>query len=301
MVVPAATLALLKQHFQWLTQSLLDRAVLWWAPESRIRRLIQVEGDIGLAERTWQAEGRATMWLCPHFVGLDVAGAAILLKQPRPGASIYQAQSHPLLDRLMKQGRLRFGDAEIFPRQDSIKPLLRAVKAGRGFFNLPDMDFGMQDAAFVPFFGVPAATLLAPSRLARCWACSPLGGSRRAAARVVPDWALVLTKHRRHEARSVMFVVLLHYVQPIEVVERLLEEHRTFLDRHFAAGRFIASGAQVPRVGGVILARGMSRQQLDAVLAEDPFLRERVADYQVVEFNPTKVACGAEAVLVPSL
>lgn len=159
--------ALLKRHFQWLTQSLLDRAVLWWAPESRIRRLIQVEGDIDLAERVWQKEQRATMWLCPHFVGLDVAGAAILLKQPRPGASIYQAQSHPLMDRLMKQGRLRFGDAEIFPRQDSIKPLLRAVKAGRGFFNLPDMDFGMQDATFVPFFGVPAATLMAPSRLAR--------------------------------------------------------------------------------------------------------------------------------------
>jgi len=159
--------ALLKRHFQWLTQSLLDRAVLWWAPESRIRRLIQVEGDIGLAERVWQQEQRATMWLCPHFVGLDVAGAAILLKQPRPGASIYQAQSHPLMDRLMKQGRLRFGDAEIFPRQDSIKPLLRAIKAGRGFFNLPDMDFGMQDATFVPFFGVPAATLMAPSRLAR--------------------------------------------------------------------------------------------------------------------------------------
>ena len=159
--------ALLRRHFNWLTQSLLDRAVLWWAPEARIRRLIHVEGDIGLAERAWQTEQRATMWLCPHFVGLDVAGAAILLKQPRPGASIYQSQSHPLLDRLMKQGRLRFGDAEIFPRQDSIKPLLRAVKAGRGFFNLPDMDFGLQDATFVPFFGVPAATLLAPSRLAR--------------------------------------------------------------------------------------------------------------------------------------
>jgi Kdo2-lipid IVA lauroyltransferase/acyltransferase len=41
------------------------------------------------------------------------------------------------------------------------------VKQGRGFFNLPDMDFGRQDSAFVPFFGVPAATLLAPSRLAR--------------------------------------------------------------------------------------------------------------------------------------
>ena len=168
---PQMTLAererLLKAHFGWLTQSLLDRAVLWWAPEGRIRRLIQVEGDIGLAERVWRTEQRATMWLCPHFVGLDVAGAAILLKQTQPGASIYQAQSHPLMDQLMKRGRLRFGDAEIFPRQDSIKPLLRAIRAGRGFFNLPDMDFGMQDAAFVPFFGIPAATLLAPSRMAR--------------------------------------------------------------------------------------------------------------------------------------
>ena len=166
MAAPARE-ALAREHFQWLTQSLLDRAVLWWAPEGRIRRLIQVEGDIDLAERLWQTEQRATMWLCPHFVGLDVAGAAILLKQPRPGASIYQAQSHPLMDRLMKQGRLRFGNAEIFPRQDSIKPLLRAIRAGHGFFNLPDMDFGLQDAAFVPFFGIPAATLLAPSRMSR--------------------------------------------------------------------------------------------------------------------------------------
>ncbi|WAC73521.1 GTP cyclohydrolase [Roseateles sp. SL47] len=93
---------------------------------------------------------------------------------------------------------------------------------------------------------------------------------------------------------------VLHDVQPIDAVERLLEEHRAFGDRPFASGRFIASGAQVPRVGGVILARGLSHQQLDEVLAEAPFHCERVADYQVVEFIPTKVPWGAEAVLVPS-
>lgn len=164
---PAEREALLKRHFSWLTQSLLDRTVLWWAPPARIRRLIHVEGDIELAEREMQTSGRPTMWLCPHFVGLDVAGAAILLCQKRPGASIYQTQSNPLMDKLMKRGRLRFGNAEIFPRSDSVKPLLRAIKDGRGFFNLPDMDFGAKDAAFVPFFGVPAATLLAPSRMAR--------------------------------------------------------------------------------------------------------------------------------------
>ena len=160
--------AIAREHFIWLTRSLLKRAMLWWSPPERIKRLIQVEGDIELAEREYQTSGRATMWLCPHFVSLDVAGASILLCQKRPGASIYQTQSNPVIDVLMKKGRLRFGNAEIFPRSDSIKPLFRAIKQeGRGFFNLPDMDFGMQDAAFVPFFGVPAATLLAPSRMAR--------------------------------------------------------------------------------------------------------------------------------------
>ncbi|MES2089496.1 MAG: lipid A biosynthesis acyltransferase [Pseudomonadota bacterium] len=159
--------ALVREHFRWLARSLLERALFWYGSPERIQRLIQVEGDIGLAEREMQTTGRPTMWLCPHFVGLDVAGAAILLCQPRPGASIYQTQSNPVIDAAMKQGRLRFGDAEIFPRSDSVKPLFRAIKQGRGFFNLPDMDFGEKDAAFVPFFGVPAATLLAPSRIAR--------------------------------------------------------------------------------------------------------------------------------------
>ncbi len=163
---PAEREALAKEHFKWLTRSILERSYLWYASEARVKRMIHIEGDLHLAERL-QQEGRPIMWLCPHFVGLDVAGAAILICQKRPGASIYQAQSNPVMDAAMKRGRLRYGDAEIFPRSDSVKPLFRAVKQGRGFFNLPDMDFGEKDAAFVPFFGVPAATLLAPSRLAK--------------------------------------------------------------------------------------------------------------------------------------
>lgn len=94
-----------------------------------------------------------------------------------------------------------------------------------------------------------------------------------------------------------MFIVLLSYVQPLSVVEAHLQEHRAFLDRHYAAGHFIASGAQVPRTGGVILVRALTRAQLDEVLAEDPFYREQVAQYQVIEFAPTKFAPGAEALL----
>ncbi|MGY0196617.1 LpxL/LpxP family acyltransferase [Leptothrix sp. BB-4] len=162
-LTPAEREALVRDHLGWLGRSLLERGLLWFAPPDRLRRLIQVEGDVGLAERS----ERPVMWLVPHFLGLDVAGAATQLFQTRWVSSIYQTQSNPVLDTAMRRGRLRFGVGEVHPRSDSAKPLFRAIKRGDAFFNLPDMDFGERDAAYVPFFGVPAATLLAPSRMAR--------------------------------------------------------------------------------------------------------------------------------------
>ena len=155
--------ALVREHFQWLGRSLVERGLLWYASPERLRRLIQVEGDVTLAERS----ERPVMWLVPHFMALDVAGVSVLLFQKRKGISIYQAQSNPVMDAALRRGRLRLGNAEIFSRDDAAKPLLRAIRRGDAFFNLPDMDFGERDAAFVPFFGIQAATLLAPSRLAR--------------------------------------------------------------------------------------------------------------------------------------
>ena len=160
---PAERSRLAREHFQWLGRSILERGLLWYAPTQRLKRLIHVVGDVQLAERS----ERAVMWLVPHFMALDVAGVATQLFQAKWVASIYQQQSEPTLDDAVRRGRLRFGQAEVFPRSDSARPLMRAVRAGAAFFNLPDMDFGARDAAFVPFFGVQAATLLAPSRMAR--------------------------------------------------------------------------------------------------------------------------------------
>jgi KDO2-lipid IV(A) lauroyltransferase len=155
--------ALVREHFHWLARSLLERAVLWYASPERLKRLIQVEGDVHLAETS----ERPVMWLVPHFLAVDVAGAATQLFQTRMVCNVYTAQSNPVLDRALKQGRGRFGRAEMFTRQQSALPLVRAIKRGSAFFNPSDMDFGLRDAAFVPFFGQQAATLLAPSRLAR--------------------------------------------------------------------------------------------------------------------------------------
>lgn len=155
--------ALVRAHFQWLGRSILERGLLWYASPARLRRLIRIEGDVTLAERS----ERPVMWLVPHFMGLDVAGAATQLFQKQYVASIYQEQSDAVMDAAIRRGRLRFNQGEVFPRSDSARPLIRVIRKGAAFFNLPDMDFGERDAAFVPFFGVPAATLLAPSRMAR--------------------------------------------------------------------------------------------------------------------------------------
>jgi KDO2-lipid IV(A) lauroyltransferase len=154
---------LAREHFRWLGRSLLERGLLWYASAERLRGLIHVEGDVHLAERS----DKPVMWLAPHFMALDVAGASVLLFQKRKGISIYQRQSDAVLDRALRRGRLRFGNAEIFERDDAGRALVRAIRRGDAFFNLPDMDFGTRDAAFVPFFGVEATTLLAPSRMAR--------------------------------------------------------------------------------------------------------------------------------------
>jgi lauroyl/myristoyl acyltransferase len=156
--------AIVKKHFEWLGRSLLERGVLWHASYERLKRLIRVEGDIGWGDRH---PDRALMWLVPHFIGMDVAGVASQLLQGRRVATIYQAQSNKVFDDAIRRGRYRFGQGDAFSRHDSALPLVRAIKRGCIFFNLPDMDFGLRDAAFVPFFGVSASTLLAPSRMAR--------------------------------------------------------------------------------------------------------------------------------------
>ena len=85
-----------------------------------------------------------------------------------------------------------------------------------------------------------------------------------------------------------MFIAILTYKKPLEEVDRFLQAHRAFLSAHYAAGHLITSGPQTPRVGGVIMLKADNRAAVDAILAQDPFHIHDIADYQIVEFTPTK-------------
>ncbi len=149
-----------RQHFQSYARSVVERGVLWWGSEARLRRLIVVDQPLPHDV----LKSGPTILLCPHFVCLDVAGVAVALETN--ACSIYSRQQNSVFDEALRRGRLRFRPAKLIARQEGVKPIIRAMREGLPFFMLPDMDFGKKDSEFVPFFGVPAATLTAPARIA---------------------------------------------------------------------------------------------------------------------------------------
>ncbi len=84
-----------------------------------------------------------------------------------------------------------------------------------------------------------------------------------------------------------MFIAILTYKKPLEEVDRYLQAHRDYLSEHYDAGDFIVSGPQNPRVGGVIMIKVSDREAVNAIISQDPFNINSIAEYQIVEFTPT--------------
>ncbi|HQR04806.1 MAG: lipid A biosynthesis acyltransferase [Proteobacteria bacterium] len=184
---PAWRDAIARRHFAAFAESALERALLWWAAPDRLRRLIRIEGQ----EYLDALAGQPVILLAPHFVGLDVGWTRLCLE--RDMVTMYARVKSPAFDAMLLRGRQRFGRQTLVSRQDGLRPVLAHLRAGRPFYYLPDMDYGPRDAVFAPFFGVPAATITALSRLARLGSATVLMvTTRREAAgyvvRIGPSW-----------------------------------------------------------------------------------------------------------------
>ena len=153
---------LLKNHFRALGRATLLETVSWWGDRAEVERLTRFEG----LEHLRPHLGKPLIWLAPHFVGLNIGGVRVTAEFA-PIVSLYARIKNPLVDRLMLRARTRFGASEMYSRHDGIKPVIRAIRKGLPFYYLPDMDYGAKDAVFVPFFGVPAATITGLPRIAR--------------------------------------------------------------------------------------------------------------------------------------
>ncbi len=87
-----------------------------------------------------------------------------------------------------------------------------------------------------------------------------------------------------------MFVIELTYKAALAEIDKHMKAHVAFLNKHYAAGRFVVSGRKIPREGGIILAVGGTKPEVEAVMREDPFVALGLADFRVVEFRASQRA-----------
>ncbi len=155
--------ALLREHFGWLGLAAVCQGLSWAAPVERLQRIIHIRNREFIDRCI--AEGRPVIVLVPHFMGLELAGTGFTALV-HPGMYMYQRIRSPVIDAVVKHGRTRFGSIPV-ERHDDLRGLVREIKRGTPFFYLPDQDPGRRRGLFVPFCGIPAATVPTLGRIAR--------------------------------------------------------------------------------------------------------------------------------------
>ncbi|TFZ07291.1 lipid A biosynthesis acyltransferase [Ramlibacter henchirensis] len=159
---PEQRRALVPRVFIAFAQAWLDRSWLWHGDPVKVRERVTLKGAVGELEGN---EPTVVFW--PHFVGMDAGWTALTLDTTRPFMTIYTHQKNRVVDDWILQGRQRFGNVRLFRRADGVKAVVSALRDGVPLCLLPDMNFGPEESIFVPFYGVPAATVPSLSRFAR--------------------------------------------------------------------------------------------------------------------------------------
>jgi len=94
-----------------------------------------------------------------------------------------------------------------------------------------------------------------------------------------------------------MFVIELVYKADLAGIDAAMRPHMAYLKKYYAAGRFLVSGRKIPREGGIILAVAESREELEAIVRQDPFVSRGLADYRIIEFRESQRAPSIDALL----
>jgi uncharacterized protein YciI len=87
-----------------------------------------------------------------------------------------------------------------------------------------------------------------------------------------------------------MFVIELIYKADLAEIDAHMKAHMVYLNEYYVAGNFLASGRKIPRDGGIILAVGASRQEIEGIVRQDPFCTHGLADFRIIEFRASQRA-----------
>lgn len=230
---PAEKEQLARAHFRAFCRAFIEQGILWWSPRARIERLVRVEGWENL-----EGKGKIIVF-APHFVGFEATLARLGLEFPV--AMMYSRQKNPLFEARLLAGRTRFGSV-MFPRQAGIKTGIKVIESGTLYYYLPDLDFGPKRSVFVPFFGVPAATVTGLAYIARTTGAAVvpcvtrmLPGGGGYVARLYPAWRDFPSGDDHADARRMMAFV---EERVLEMPEQYFWLHKRFKTRPPGEARF---------------------------------------------------------------
>jgi uncharacterized protein YciI len=82
------------------------------------------------------------------------------------------------------------------------------------------------------------------------------------------------------------FIILIHYIESVDKINEIRPRHRDFLEKGYKAGIVLFSGPQVPRIGGLIAAKSKTSEEVKKFFSEDPYQKEKAAEYQFIEYEP---------------
>jgi KDO2-lipid IV(A) lauroyltransferase len=154
---------LLKENFASTGIAFFEMAMSWWWPRARLQRLAHIEGLEHLQAAA--AEGQGAILMALHFTTLEIGAA--LLGQRHTIDGMYREHDNPLFDFVQRQGRERHNLDSLAVEREDVRAMIKQLRKGRAIWYAPDQDYGAKQSIFVPFFGIPAATVTATTNFAR--------------------------------------------------------------------------------------------------------------------------------------
>lgn len=267
-------------------QEVLDRLLVIYRKQKEYRKELKVI-DAAIAAFEQQEKAFRDKWLKAHPKAAS-AGRSILRQLERGGGEAYAQGEDPVVSRWRKRRAL------VEKRITGKKGKTKSGGAKRKGESKAAVEKAWAAAERKAMVAAEKAKAVTERREKAAARRKQKAEARRAAddaRREAAEARRAAAEDRQHPS---LFVIILRYLVSLEKIDALMPRHVAYLNKHYATGDFLVSGRQVPRTGGIIIARGKDRDAVEQLVKADPFVKQKLASADIIEFKASQVGKGLE-------